>query len=312
MKRKIKAFTLVELLVVIGIIALLISILLPSLAKAREQASQIKCAANLRSLTQLVNIYQSSNRGVCPPACLNWDTAGAHYKQTIWSFLQMPTKSSGRYCPTLLSKLGQGGVFGTTLINFESYCSYQYSTLVGGQERSAPANLRKPSITGTVSLANPFNQVPNSAETMLFVDGPSIYICRTDYGNVDDRGGLQCLLRPVSSGNASDPFRLAVNGTPHQVMVGLAPVHSAKPTTALNRFNSTGFAFTEGRINVAYCDGHVTAVPIRLGENGSGFTSSNTGAPQYVATDVTSNGIGLASTGRCLVPDSRYDPTITP
>jgi prepilin-type N-terminal cleavage/methylation domain-containing protein len=71
MRTQRNGFTLVELLVVIGIIAVLVALLLPALQKAREQAKLVQCGAQLRQVALAARAYAAENRDAIPPWALD-------------------------------------------------------------------------------------------------------------------------------------------------------------------------------------------------------------------------------------------------
>lgn len=109
MSRKTNAFTLVELLVVIGIIALLISILLPALGKARKQAMAAKCLANEHSIGLAMLMYSNDNKGTILP-CTFWNGTN----NDPWAMALI----TGRYLPDPRIQGGSRGAAapGTVLV----------------------------------------------------------------------------------------------------------------------------------------------------------------------------------------------------
>src|SRR5215212_10328468 len=92
-------FTLVELLVVVGIIAILIAILMPALNRAREHANRIKCAANLRSIGQALTMYVQQYG--CYPGCEG--VPAAQTNVVIWPVRLRPFLGGARgafLCPS--------------------------------------------------------------------------------------------------------------------------------------------------------------------------------------------------------------------
>lgn len=90
-----RGFTLVELLVTIGIIAILVGLLLPTIIGVRQQSMSLKCAANIKQICSSLHLYAANNKGFFPPnnrfdvkfsATANWydvDRIGPYTKATV-------------------------------------------------------------------------------------------------------------------------------------------------------------------------------------------------------------------------------------
>jgi prepilin-type processing-associated H-X9-DG protein/prepilin-type N-terminal cleavage/methylation domain-containing protein len=267
--RRDRAFTLVELLVVIGIIALLIGILLPALRKARDAAQTTQCLSNIRQLDSAVFQYTQANRGkVFPyygaPAQILWQVIVLPYiapragKMDLYSsnattaanVAKLQLGETVYFCPTARTP-GQGvNLSGNANAGTAFTCWGPAGNPAGGMMGSYMFNgwLYRTGIAGAA----------NDNQMLGYAGGVSGWNSTT---------ALDAFWQLPAKASASEVPVFAdanwVDGWPHEsdpcatnLMRGDQTGQEAMKRVTLARHGGK-------RINVAFLDGHASTVPLR-------------------------------------------------
>jgi len=216
-----KALTLIELLVVISVIALLMAILVPALAKARRQSRAIICLSNLRQLSLAAQIYTDNNDDYYPLAYII-NVNGGVMTMWDWDFLTIIKDGQEEKVPGLLWQ-------GTTNQQVQQCPSYQGSTW--GNDPYTGYNYNRSYIGGSAGMLNgvivPFTVVMSAKS--LNVKRPSTTAIFGDGGE-------------------------NIGGKPNKYM--LSPFAGELETFWPRSAGVQGYRHL-GKTNVAYCDGSV-------------------------------------------------------
>ncbi len=163
-----RAFTLIELLVVIAVISLLVSILLPSLAKAKQIAQMATCKTNLAMLQKANEMYQTDNNGFYAPGAAAATTSNLNRWYGTRETVNDAFDAEGGPLSQLLpgKKARQCSSFEGIQTGFEAGCGgYGYNNNFVGQRRSKPNYTQETDLTG-----NRVEEFACSSDTVAFTD----------------------------------------------------------------------------------------------------------------------------------------------
>ena len=219
-----RGFTLVELLVVIGIIALLISILLPALNRARESAKQTQCLSNERSIGMAFVMYENDNKGYFPNDAPAGGVGVNHYADFIF------WQASRNIDDSAFTRYLGSNKFNTAIFrcpsddyNFRTKSSYFYSYSMNG----FMSLVTGPGISPAADAVHKITQIRHTSDKAILYE--------EDVQTIDD-------------GHA----------TPEQITgtINLLSIRHDN-TRKTPETQNTGMTLNPNcRGNVAFCDGH--------------------------------------------------------
>lgn len=274
-------FTLVELLVVIGIIALLISVLLPALSAARRQAGSVKCLAALREIGNALALYSTEQKGYWPVA--------VHAEGTVPGLLPpipgQPLGSNERRWPDLIAKYVTRN---QNVTNAAGITEIRRNSIIWGcPEWTKSLDFNETNFADKVRVGYGMQYYPsywydgNMADDLAYVRAGSaptgqkqrvpnvlgLYVKASVWGRrAAERGVIvdsitHIIQTPSTMASTVPWFPYDYNGTQSTIPSGAFYVDArrhAKPGTSKKQ----SYATVKG-MNMLFCDGHAAPVSVK-------------------------------------------------